>query len=38
LNINPYLRVHTASVRNAVGANGDDLATFATLREWKNRF
>jgi len=25
-------------VRNAVGANGDDLATFATLREWKNRF
>lgn len=41
LNINPYLRVHTASVRNAAGAqgaNGDNLATFTTLRKWKNRF
>lgn len=39
--INPYFRVSTQSVRNAAGAqgaNGDDLATFTTLREWKNRF
>ncbi|GAA3909023.1 hydroxyacylglutathione hydrolase [Halomonas cibimaris] len=41
LNINPYLRVHTASVRHAAGtqgANNSDLATLTTLREWKNRF
>ncbi|WP_447955639.1 hydroxyacylglutathione hydrolase [Vreelandella sp. EE7] len=41
LTINPYLRVATDSVRQAAGAqgpNGDDLATFTTLREWKNRF
>lgn len=41
LNINPYLRVHTASVRKAAAAQGaddSDLATFTTLREWKNRF
>ncbi|PRY65547.1 hydroxyacylglutathione hydrolase [Vreelandella songnenensis] len=41
LKINPYLRVGTQSVRNAAGtqgANDHDLATFTTLREWKNRF
>ncbi|HCL23830.1 MAG TPA: hydroxyacylglutathione hydrolase [Halomonas sp.] len=41
LKINPYLRVGTDSVRKAAGsqgANDDDLATFTTLREWKNRF
>ncbi|UXZ55664.1 hydroxyacylglutathione hydrolase [Halomonas sp. 7T] len=41
LKINPYLRVGTDSVRQAAGtqgANDDDLATFTTLREWKNRF
>ncbi|MFG6666618.1 hydroxyacylglutathione hydrolase [Halomonas sp. HNIBRBA4712] len=41
LAINPYLRVATDSVRRAAGEqgpNGDDLATFTTLREWKNRF
>jgi hydroxyacylglutathione hydrolase len=41
LNINPYLRLSTPSVRQAagnVGATDDDLATFTTLREWKNRF
>lgn len=41
LTINPYLRVGTDSVRQAAGsqgANDNDLATFATLREWKNRF
>ncbi|UYF98416.1 MULTISPECIES: hydroxyacylglutathione hydrolase [unclassified Halomonas] len=41
LAINPYLRVGTDSVRRAAGEqgpNGDDLATFTTLREWKNRF
>ncbi|WP_447553071.1 hydroxyacylglutathione hydrolase [Vreelandella sp. EE22] len=41
LSINPYLRVATESVRQAAGTqgpNGDDLATFTTLREWKNRF
>ncbi|MGO2264411.1 hydroxyacylglutathione hydrolase [Halomonas sp.] len=41
LKINPYLRVGTQSVRQAAGeqgANDNDLATFATLREWKNRF
>ena len=39
--INPSLRVGTDSVRQAAGsqgANDDDLATFTTLREWKNRF
>ncbi|WP_249976132.1 hydroxyacylglutathione hydrolase [Vreelandella olivaria] len=41
LKINPYLRVGTDSVRQAAGtqgANDDELATFTTLREWKNRF
>lgn len=41
LKINPYLRVHTDGVRQTAGtqgANDNDLATFATLREWKNRF
>ncbi|MBR2512708.1 MAG: hydroxyacylglutathione hydrolase [Halomonas sp.] len=41
LKINPYLRVSTDSVRQAAGTQGsndDDLATFTTLREWKNRF
>lgn len=41
LKINPYLRVGTQSVRQAAGtqgANDNDLATFATLREWKSRF
>lgn len=41
LAINPYLRVGTASVRQAAatqGVNTDDLETFTTLREWKNRF
>lgn len=41
LRINPYLRVGTESVRQAAGmqgANDDELATFTTLREWKNRF
>ncbi|BBI51029.1 hypothetical protein HORIV_34500 [Vreelandella olivaria] len=41
LKINPYLRVGTDSVRQAAGTQGvnnDDLATFTTLREWKNRF
>ncbi|RUR38589.1 hydroxyacylglutathione hydrolase [Vreelandella populi] len=41
LKINPYLRVGTQSVRKAAGtqgANDNDLATFTTLREWKNRF
>lgn len=41
LKINPYLRVDTDSVRQAAGTQGsndDDLATFTTLREWKNRF
>lgn len=41
LKINPYLRVATDSVRQAAaeqGAIDTDLATFTTLREWKNRF
>ncbi|KPQ21127.1 MULTISPECIES: hydroxyacylglutathione hydrolase [unclassified Halomonas] len=41
LKINPYLRVGTESVRNAASKQGsidNDLATFATLREWKNRY
>lgn len=41
LKINPYLRTHSQSVRRAAGEQGkndNDLATFATLREWKNRF
>lgn len=41
LKINPYLRLKTDSVRNAVSRQGnsnDELATFTTLREWKNRF
>lgn len=41
LKINPYLRLATDSVRRSAGTqgpNGDDLATFTTLREWKNRF
>lgn len=41
LKINPYLRVGTDSVRQAAGSQGvndNDLATFTTLREWKNRF
>lgn len=41
LKINPYLRVDTESVRSAASQQGsvdDDLATFATLREWKNRY
>jgi hydroxyacylglutathione hydrolase len=40
---NPFLRAHMASVRAAASAHaghalGDDVASFAALREWKNRF
>ncbi len=39
--INPFLRHATAGVRQAASAHGDtdsDLATFATLRAWKDNF
>jgi len=41
LKINPYLRLESDSVRQAAGHKGDNsdpLATFTTLREWKDRF
>ena len=40
--INPFLRVRTPAVRHAVSTPDslahDDVAVFAALREWKNRF
>lgn len=39
--INPFLRVSDPDVRRAAAAHGDtdsDLATFATLRAWKDSF
>jgi hydroxyacylglutathione hydrolase len=40
--INPFLRSRTPSVRaglkELLPAGADDVATFAALREWKNRF
>lgn len=41
LQINPFLRTDDPGVRRAAAAQGDtdsDLATFATLRAWKDRF
>ncbi|XKH61576.1 hydroxyacylglutathione hydrolase [Halomonas sediminis] len=41
LKINPFLRTETSGVRQAAGTQGpadDNLATFTTLREWKNHF
>ena len=44
LAINPFLRVREPAVRAAVAAqsdasdSGDAVATFAALREWKNRY
>ncbi|XKF14335.1 hydroxyacylglutathione hydrolase [Halomonas sp. BLK-85] len=41
LKINPYFRLESDSVRQAAGNKGDNshpLATFTTLREWKDRF
>ena len=40
--VNPFLRVREASVRSSVAAQASgaagDVALFAALREWKNRF
>lgn len=39
--INPFMRCHTPGVQQAASARGDassELATFATLRAWKDEF